>query len=334
MRIKSIIALLSIVALFVVSSCNKEDEQLQKQDTKTSTLKSARINTGMTNEEMETHITAFMDKLDEPTNFGDMNYEEAFEDVEATLNYKYVNYDYSKCANTQEFAADIQIDVDADGNMRMESIAAAYNQILADWKKKYHSISETEKTPIVFDITDITENTVKYTMIVGYGELDLKSNIWNDLGLDSVGYFMASVLFNQELYYQLNNNMVQWLPVGRLYMPNIGQIQYLQATLLPSYSLDPFPPNNNGLTDYRLFYTNPSMTNYHEYLHEAEFNYYFSQLITIMTDYLSTNSNANYVTYTYVRPYIAPLGSQHIVWHGFKFNYGYSYYTVANLYTL
>jgi len=336
MRIKSIFALLSIVALFVVSSCNKEDEQLQKQDTKTSTIKSARLNTEMTNEEMEAHITAFMDKLADPTNFGDMNYKEAFEDVEATLNYKYVNYDYSKCANTQKFTADIQIAVDANGNMSMESIAAAYNQILADWRTKYHSISETEKTPIVFDITDVTENTVKYTMMVGYGYLDLTKWDKSFVPATSTYFCDAAYEYNNRLYHHLNNTMIQWCPPGnRVYIPQVGLMQYISHTGLPSGAADPIPPGNNNYCDFKLFYSHASLPSHHLNLNSTEYSFYYDQGCLLMTNYLNNTPNANYISQAYFFPVKeGNIPNYYKVMHQFSFFYGYRYFTLANTYTL
>ncbi len=332
-RITIIIAL-ALLSMIYISSCSKDDDVSQNKNN-TTTMNNARLNNEMTNEEMEADINAFIDKLDEPNSYPDMNFEEAFEYVEATLNYKYVNYDYSKCANTQEFSGSVSISVNSDNEMSMTEISEAYNSILSDWQSNYYSVEDTVKTPIVFDITDVTSSSIKYTMIVGYGELDLSE--WGDefVTPPSTNFFLASVLYNNRLHNHLNNNMIQWLPSGRLYIPNVIVIQYLNPLDFISYANDPYPPNNNGFTDYKYFYSHLSNSNHHLDFDAVEFDFYYDQLYIAMTNYLYNHSNVNYIGHAK----IMPSGSgtppnYYMALHRFKFHCGYSYWSLTNVSTL
>ena len=334
-KILSMAIMLSIIVF--ISSCSKVEE-MQPINSANNKMVSARINTNMSNEEMETDIKAFIDKLENPSSYGEMNFEEAFEYIEATLNYKYVNYDYSKCANTKEFTGNIQIAIDSNENMQMQmnDITDAYEQILADWRVKYHSISETVKTPIVFDITDVTPTGVKYTMIVGYGSLDLYK--WGEEFVpSSTTYFFDAVYeYNNRLYNHLNNNMIQWCPSGnRVYIPQVGLMQYLSYSGLPSGGADPLPPNNNNYCDYRLYYSHASLPNHHLYFNTQEYSFYNDQGYLLMTNYLNNNPNANYISQAYFYPQSLSSGSNvYMAMHQFSFYYGFSYITASNVYTL
>ena len=270
----------------------------------------ARIDPSLSNEEMEAAIKEFIKKLEEPSSYSAMNYEEAFEYIEATLNYKYVNYDYSKCANTEEFNGSVQFTSNGDGEMDMEAIANVYDAILQDWKAKYHSISEDVKTPIVFDIIDVTANNVKYTMVVGYGALDL--SLWGEefVPLSSTYYKTAGDQFTYQLYAQLHNNQIQLTPPlgARLYSSTsytcwVDAYNYPSNPSTSSINPEPLPPLGNGYTDYKLFYSSYSETGYHLDLNQIEYGYHKDMIQVIMFDFLQSRPDANFISDAYVSSY-------------------------------
>ncbi len=341
MKIKSILALLFVAALFVVSSCKKEEAGLQNTEINSNTnIKSVRLNTNMTNEEMEAEIKGFIEKLENPKEQPDMNYKEAFENVEATLNYKYVNYDYSKCANTKEFNDSINISPDANDMMSMTAIKAAYTSILNDWHNKYYSISDDIKTPIVFDITDVTPTSVKYTMDVGYGYLDLSTWGKDFVAAASTYYVTAAHHYTFQLYAHLHNNQIQWNPSGtRTYAWSVVPTYYIDPTDYPSnpsmasVNPEPLPPLGNGYTDYKLFKSDQDLPGYHLYLNTKEYNYHWHMLSVILMDLLNRNSNANFVVLAEVEAYGLNPYFPHVK-HYMKVRLGYRYWTVEPISTL
>jgi len=313
----------------------------QKQNTNTS-IKQARIDSKMSNEEMEADINDFIKKLEDPNSYADMDYKEAFDYVEATLNYKYVNYDYSKCAKTKTFTSSVNINTNANGEITMADIKAAYDVILADWHNKYYSIAEEVKTPIVFDITEVTPNSVKYTMVVGYGYIDLSK--WGDAFVPpSSTYFKtAAAQYTNMLHAHLNNNQIQWNPPGtRAYSYYIttvyvGPTQYPSNPSTASVNPEPLPPLGNFYTDYKLFKSDKSTygnTNYHTYLNSTEYNYHRDMLSIIYLNELSKNQYANFVSNVIVEAYgINPY--YYNINHHMIISLGHRYYTYTPISTL
>jgi hypothetical protein len=294
----------------------------------------------MTNEEMEESILGFIDKLENPEGQSDMDIEEAFDYVEATLNYKYVNYDYSKCANTVEFTSSINISPDQNNMMTMGAISVAYDSILADWQQHYYSIEDNNKTPIVFDITDISSTEIKYTMIVGYGYLDLSK--WGESFMPAAStYFKtAASQYTYQLYAHLNNNLIQWNPSGtRTYSWPVVPTYYIQPSSYPSnpstssVNPEPLPPLGNGYTDYKLFKSDFGGPNYHLYLNTTEYNYHRDMLSVIYLDLLANNQNANFVILAQVEAYGINPYNYHVK-HIMKILLGHRYWTTIPVSTL
>ena len=331
---------LLVLAIFTtafITSCNKDKGLEQESYSKSST---ARLNTELNNEDMEADINEFINKLENPSTSADMNYEEAFEYIEATLNYKYVNYDYSKCANTSEFTGEISISVDGDNNMTMAAIKTAYDSILNDWHNKYYSISETEKTPIVFDITEVTSTSVFYTMVVGYGYIDL--SLWGDAfaPATSTFYKTAASQYTNQLNAYFNNNQIQWNPAGtRTYSWPIRKVfafpvDYPSNPSTSSVNPEPLPPLGNGYTDYKLFKSYfTSGNNYHTNLNTTEYNYYYNMLSVIYLDVLDKNADANFIPRVKVEAYgLSPNFYQ--AYHFMEIYLGHRYWTVTPVSTL
>jgi hypothetical protein len=290
----------------------------------------------MTNEEMEESILGFIDKLENPEGQSDMDIEEAFEYVEATLNYKYVNYDYSKCASTVEFTSSITISPDQNNMMTMGAISVAYDSILADWQQHYYSVEDNIKTPIVFDITDISSTEIKYTMVVGYGYLDL--SLWDKSFQPAASTFFktAASQYTYQLYAQLNNNLIQLNPSGtRTYSWPVVPTYYIQPTSYPSnpstatVNPEPLPPLGNGYTDYKLFKSDFGASNYHLYLNTTEYNYHRDMLSVIYLDILANNLNANFVILAQVEATGLNPNYYHPR-HNMKIKLGHRYFTLIN----
>lgn len=339
MKNKIILLAIVLATIIYISSCSKDKEIMNTQANTEKMHSNARIDPSLSNEEMEAAIKEFIKKLEEPSSYSAMNYEEAFEYIEATLNYKYVNYDYSKCANTEEFTGSVQITSNGDGEMDMEAIANVYDAILQDWKAKYHSISEDVKTPIVFDIIDVTPTNVKYIMTVGYGYLDL--SLWGeDFVPPTSTYFEnAANQYTYQLYAHLNNNQIQLLGMGngtRIYVPNIGG-EWIQDPRLHPSTPDPVPPIDNGITDYKFFYANSDVINYNGYhlsLNTIEYNYHKDQLYVYMQSFLNNTSGANYVSYARVDAAGNFPNYDYVAKHMFSFDYGITYWTSVAVSTL
>ena len=337
--IKTLLIIVIITTAFL-SSCNKDKAFEQEIYGKTST---ARLNTELNNEEMEADINAFIEKLENPSTASDMNYEEAFEYIEATLNYKYVNYDYSKCANTQEFTGEIAISVDADGNMTMEAIKTAYDSILNDWHNKYYSINETEKTPIVFDITEVTSTNVYYTMVVGYGYIDL--SLWGEnyvLPQNSIYFVQAADAINNGMNAQINNGQINRCPSGsRVYYVILGNKYVTKPQDYPSGTDDISLPGTDGYTDYRFFFSSkdPAYNNPHFYLSTTstfnEYGFYKVQYGQFITNY-AYNNGGNRVSFQnfYAKRIVDANNNDYTGWHEFYFTYGKEYFTIKNISTL
>lgn len=327
--------LISIVvfSMVIVSSCNKEDE-LKVSENTNKTMTNARLNPELSNEEMEESIINFMDKLENPGSYEAMNYEEAFDYIEATLNFKYINYDYSKCANTKEFTSSIELSINSEGNMKMVEIATAYDAILKDWHEKYYSIEESSKTPLVFNITEVTETAVRYSMTVGYGFLDL--SLWGEEFVPATltDFDDAKDQYNNKIYSHLNNTLIEWTSVGnRVYIPTIDVNLYIPA-LLPSYGSDPLP-NDINFCDYQLFWSKASFPTHHYQLNLIEYNFYYDQAFVIMLDHLSNNSGVNYVSLAYFKDIFSGIKPNYTeVKHLFKVNYGKRYSTQSAVSTL
>jgi hypothetical protein len=297
----------------------------------------------MTNEEMEESILGFIDKLENPEGQSDMDIEEAFDYVEATLNYKYVNYDYSKCANTVEFTSSINISPDQNNMMTMGAISVAYDSILADWQQHYYSIEDNNKTPIVFDITDISSTEIKYTMIVGYGSLDI--GYWaNPTPPTSAVYFVqAANNYTNGITAQINNDQISRQPTGsRSYYVAIGGQYVTDPRNYPSGSNDNSLPGNNGYTDFLFYFSSadPNYQNFHLYLSVPpqldEYGFYATQLGQYVTDY-ATNNGGNRVSYCKVyEAHLSDPSNQNIAEarHKVNFTFGREYYTQTNLSSL
>ncbi len=332
--------ILAVFTIAFMTSCNKDKVLEQESYSKSST---ARLNTELNNEDMEADINEFIDKLENPSTSADMNYEEAFEYIEATLNYKYVNYDYSKCANTSEFTGEISISVDADNNMTMAAIKTAYDSILNDWHNKYYSISETEKTPIVFDITEVTNTSVSYTMVVGYGYIDL--SLWGDnyvVPTNSIYFMAAATAMTNGMNAQINNNQIQRCPSGsRVYYVVLGSKFIKAPQNYPSGTDDISLPGTDGYTDYRFFFSSkdPAYNNPHFYLSTTsafnEYGFYKDQYGQYITDY-AFNNGGNRVSFQniYGVAFKDQYNSDYTGYHNCYFYYGKEYYTITSLSTL
>ncbi len=337
---KKITMLIAIVvfSMVIVSSCNKEDD-LKVSENANKTMTNARLNTELSNEEMEKDILNFMDKLEDPASYEGLNYEEAFDYIEATLNFKYINYDYSKCANTESFNGSAQFTL-ADGDiMEMDIVKEVYDAILEDWREKYYSVGDEIKTPIVFDITEITTTNVKYEMTVGYGSLDL--SLWGEEFVPAAStYFIdAANQYTYQLYAHLHNIQLQlvcYTNGSRIYIPNVGQEWIPDPRLHPS-TPDPVLPIDNGITDYEFFYTNSDIVNYngyHLYLNDLEYKYYKDQLCNYMQNFVNTTIGTNYVNYASVNAGGNYPTYNYVAMHQFKFYYGHTYCTSITACTL
>ena len=236
--------------MIFVSSCSKVEDIAPANST--NNQKSIRMSEDMTNEEMEESILGFIDKLENPEGQSDMDAEEAFEYVEATLNYKYVNYDYSKCAETVSFNGSYSINPDANGMLTMSAISVAYDSILANWRQNYYSVEETNKTPIVFDITSISSTKVDYTMVVGKGSLDLRDYSTDLIVPTSVFHADGAYYIRNQILNYLNNTNISY--GNRSYFTFIGMQWLGPKGMLNSND----PVSGDGYIDYQYFYTNKS----------------------------------------------------------------------------
>lgn len=324
-----------LISMIFVSSCSKVEDSVQKSSTIDN--KPIRMSEDMTNDEMESSILDFIFKLDNPEGQADMDVEEAFEYVEAALNYKYVNYDYSKCANTVEFQGSINIAPDENNMMTMSAISLAYDSILNDWSTKYHSVNDEYKTPIVFDITSLEGNRVEYTMIVGKGSIDLR-DYSKDLVVPTTIYHADGAYYiqNQILNY-LNNTNISY--GNRSYFVLIG-MQWLG----PKGSInsnDPTP--GDGYIDYQYFYTNIAEPGYHLFWHQYEYDYYKDSYFDGLSDFISSTPSVNATSYYHIgidfngpayNPNANPPTTPNILWHIPQVFYGERYITANGMSTL
>ncbi len=212
----------------------------------------------------------------------------------------------------------------------------AYDSILNDWSTKYHSIEDVNKTPIVFDIIDVSSTKVDYTMVVGKGSIDLELYGDKFVTPTSTNFFLASILFNDMMYHHLNNDMIQWMPSGnRLYSPTISSYT-ATPFVFPSAALDPLPPNDNGFTDYRLYYSHASNSNHHIDLNTIEFNYYYNQFGNdLMFEVLNSYPNKNYVTFAKVNCFTQGSNPNFtLAEHMVEYHFGRRYWTANGLSTL
>ena len=338
---KYLVLVLSIIVI-LFTSCSKEDE-ITSVPAKHSNS-NARLNPKLSNEEMENDILSFIAKLEQPEGQQDMNYKEAFEYVEATLNYKYVNYDYSKCANTTTFTSSFEISPDKNGMMSMTAISLAYDSILADWRQKYNSVNEDVKTPIVFDISQISATRVFYTMIVGYGSLDLKYWARPVQPTSPVYFIQAANDYTFGMMAQINNGQISRQPVGtRTYYVSLGGQYITDPRNYPSGNADISLPGNNGYTDFLFFFSSadPNYQNFHLYLSVPpqldEYGFYATQLGQYVTNY-ATNNGGNRVSYCQIWAdwQVSATNNQIITEarHKLNFYYGREYYTQTSLSTL
>ena len=327
-----------LILTVLIIGCSKE--KLQKENSMTKQnygTQNARISNQMSNDDMEKEIMDFIEKVNDTIILPAINYIEAFEYVEASLNFQYVNYNYSKCANTTTFTGSIEFSVDENSNMSFDNIRLAYNAILNDWKSKYHSISVTEKTPIVFDITEVRSTCVDYTMIVGYGELDLNEYDEGFVPQALTPFTVAGTEFNSYLYFQFEALKQQMFPLGyRVYLPVVRGVQYLWPLNHPSGGSDVYPPNNNGLTDYLFFYSDHANSNFHTDIDQSEYYFYRGNLNPIMQNYISNNNDVNYAAFGDITSNFGSGNPPNYskIWHSFSFYVGTSFYTSQALWTL
>jgi hypothetical protein len=327
--------------LMIFTSCDKEKDLYSGSDDRN--FSNARINSDNSNEKMEDDINAFIKKLEDPENEANMDYIEAFEYVEATLNYNYVNFDYSKCENIETFDSYIDISPDEEGMMSMVAISVAYDSILAEWRTRYYSIDEENKTPIVFDITEVTQARVFFTMVVGYGSLNL--SYWENPTTPPTGVYFtqAAQNYSNGMMAQINNELISRTPSGmRAYYVLFGgqYIKNYEALNYPSGSADISLPGNDGITDY-LFFFSSSLSpyqNFHLYLSVPpqldEYGFYATQLGQYVTNY-AANHGGNRVSLCDVYSFSSSQGSTiTIAAHGVNFYYGKEYYTSTSLSTL
>jgi len=224
-----------------------------------------------------------------------MDYKEAFDYVEATFNYKYVNYDYSKCANTKIFTSSVSINTNANGEITMVDIKAAYDAILADWHNKYYSVEEEDKTPIVLDITDVTSSIVKYTMVVGYGYVDLSE--WGKAFVPPPGTIFWETAQTWMTY--CFENHLDWvkhnITNGRPYFINVGHKADF-GYKGPLNVNDPTP--GDGFIDNYFWYTEKGKPGYHFLLYQWEYSYHVNAYFTFVQEFISSLPNANACSYS------------------------------------
>lgn len=294
------IAFLSLVLVtLLMISCSKDEIKIDNKSKQNAPTINSRLNTEMTDAEYETDIINFITKLDSAEGYDDMNYIEAFEYVESTLIYKYINLDYSKCKNTTEFNSSISISPDEEGMMSMVAIKDAYDAMKGDWSANFHSISDDDKTPIVFRITEITNTTVKFQMLVGHGYIDL--SLWgeNYVVPPNINYATAANSITNGMLQHLKNIGITNKPGPNYHLvyqnPANGRVDITDPTQYPSVN-DPLPPSTNGFTDYLFFYTNTGNTGYHLNLNTTEYNYYNTEF------------------YNYVAAYPYTVGYNHIIY--------------------
>jgi hypothetical protein len=325
--------------MIFVSSCSKVEETIQNNSLATPLNKSARLSDTLTNEAMENAILAFISKIEAPVGQTDMNVENAFEYIEAALNYKYVNYDYSKCANSETFYGTYSINPDGNNMMTMSDISKAFNDIRTDWSSKYHGVEDEIKTPIVFDITSIEDNTVNYTMVVGKGSIDLKAYT-NDLVFYGNGTYYhvngARYIQNQILNFISNTGITLG---SRSYFVNVG-IQWLGLKGSIN-SNDPIP--GDGYIDYQYFYTNITENGYHLFWQQFEYSYYKNAYFNGLSNFISSLPGYNEASYYHIgidysgpayNPNANPPTTPNVVWHEAQVFYGTRYITPNGMSTL
>ena len=339
---KNLILIATIVlTMVIVSSCSKEDG-LVDENKSSKSMTNARINPEMTSEEVEKNILVFMDKLEHPGSYERMNYEEAFEYVEAALNFQYVNYDYSKCANTERFNGDVQFTLEDGETIEMDQLKEIYDVILEDWREKYYSVEDEIKTPIVFNITDISSTGVKYEMEVGYGSLDLEYWGKKSAPADSTYWITAGNQMHWQINAFLSNYQIALYNPGagfqRVFITNVGNILYNHTDYPsnPSTALvypEPLPPLTNGYTDYRLFTSDMNGLEYHQYINAAEYDYHRAMMFVFLTESIHVDPMQNYVSYARVDSYgIFP--SYQVIGHRLRVTMGRHYITSTPIITL
>jgi hypothetical protein len=336
---KLIFGLLAIAVVFAIS-CKKDVESYDNSNF--TNEKAMRLNSELSNEEMEEQITSFIEKLEYPETQPSMNYEEAFDYIEATLNYKYVDYDYSKCADIQTFYGSLSINPDGEGMMTMSAISQIYDSIVSNWRVNYYSLDESNKTPIVFDITEIRSSSIEYIMVVGYGSLEL--SYWaNPTPPPSGVYFkQAAQNYTNGMTAQINNDQISRCPSGaRAYYVSLGGQLVSDPRNYPSGSLDISLPNDDGYTDYLFFFSSADINynNFHLYLSVPpqldEYGFHATQLGNYVTNYAATHGG-NRVTLCDVGwnelkdAYNVVQEARHTV----NFYFGKEYYTQTSLSTL
>ena len=235
-----------------------------------------------------------------------------------------------------EFKGSISISPDANNMMTMNAISLAYDSIFNDWSTKYHSIEDVNKTPIVFDITDVSSTKVDYTMVVGKGSIDLKAYSTDLVVPKSIFHANGAYYIENQILNYLNNTNISM--GNRSYFVLVG-MQWLGPKGLIN-SNDPIP--DDGYIDYQYFYTNKAEPGYHLFWHQFEYDYYKDSYFNGLSDFISSLPSINAASYYHIgidgvgnyfpnqNPPVLPDSR----WHTPQVFYGRRYITASSMSTL
>lgn len=318
---KKIIYLIGLSIIFVIS-CAKEESMVFPKSNNGSMTNTTRLFRDMSDEAVEADLIAFINKLDAPEGKAPMEIDEALEYIEATLNYKYVNLDYSKCQETVEFEGTQSIVPDSSGQLSMSAIAALYSNIKDDWHDKYASIEVEVKTPVAFDITGITNNVVNYVMMVGHGSLDLPAyrfdftpQVWDFIeAANNMSWRMIASLTGV----QENQPRPYYITTGTAFLGIKGPIN-------PN---DPTP--GDGIIDYHRYYCDSELHGNHFWLEIFEYDYHEAMYFSDVSTFVSALSLSTGYSYMMADQYpmgnfplsINPIIYPNSAWHNPRVFYG------------
>ena len=303
----------------------------QKQNTNTS-IKQARIDSKMSNEEYIKDIHAFFDKIENPSEDEFMDVSEAIDYVEAGLNYRYVNLADMYYLNDTVFSGSFIFNSTA-GKMNTVDIKRLYDVLKDDWSMKYNSLNFENKRPILFDITDIEENTIKYDFVIAWEKLDV--DLYRKyVPTTYIPYNVAANIIKNWIRadaicpYQLNTTWYRAVPIS------VNEKLFIGGNILNPN--DPTP--NDGLIDFMQFYTEmaASYPNYHVTLAPYEMTHYHWGTNTIISNFMQTHPNEEvvYRNVTYGFSGSPSWPTPHIARHNTTIKYSEFKYTYEISYTL
>lgn len=139
----SIVIFTILAAGIIFQACKKEENLEPKQENSVMSVEDRNI---------ENKIRTFRDKIQNPTKSNEtLTVDEALWNLEATMNYTYGEAEIQlNEVNHKKF--NIQIPVNADGQVSITDASAAYDEILEQVRAHYHGIQSDEKNLVMVNL--------------------------------------------------------------------------------------------------------------------------------------------------------------------------------------